>query len=75
MRFLHLLRERSTPAIRHAMYEVSNHPKGTAYKYTNDSRVKLPPKQAPPVVSIPQSEKVRMKEKDMWSIINALMLG
>lgn len=54
------------PAIRHAMYEVSNHPKGTAYKYTNDSRVKIATKTGTAqVVSIPQSEKVRMKEKDM----------
>lgn len=54
------------PYIREAMYEVANHPKGTAYRYIKDSKVKLAAKTGTAqVVSIPQSEMVRMKEKDM----------
>ncbi|NLY03542.1 MAG: penicillin-binding protein 2, partial [Campylobacter sp.] len=54
------------PYIRKAMYEVANHPKGTAYNHLKDSQVKLAAKTGTAqVVSIPQNEKVRMKEADM----------
>lgn len=54
------------PAIRHAMYEVANHPKGTASKYLKDSEVQIAAKTGTAqVVGISQSDKVRIKEKDM----------
>ena len=58
--------KQNLPYIRKAMYEVANHPKGTAYRYLKDSIVKIAAKTGTAqVVSIPQSEIVRMKEKDM----------
>lgn len=58
--------KQNLPYIRKAMYEVANHPKGTAYRYLKDSTVKIAAKTGTAqVVSIPQSEIVRMKEKDM----------
>lgn len=58
--------KQNLPYVRKAMYEVANHPKGTAYKYLKDSIVKIAAKTGTAqVVSIPQSEIVRMKEKDM----------
>lgn len=54
------------PLIRSAMYEVANHPKGTAKKILNGSVVKLAVKTGTAqVVGISQTEKVRMKEADM----------
>ena len=58
--------KQNLPYIRKAMYEVANHPKGTAYNHLKDSIVKIAAKTGTAqVVSIPQSEIVRMKEKDM----------
>lgn len=54
------------PYIRKAMYEVANHPKGTAYRYVKDSIVPIAAKTGTAqVIGIPQNEIVRMKEKDM----------
>ena len=54
------------PYVRRAMYEVANHRNGTAYKYVNDSVVKIAAKTGTAqVVGIPQNVVVRMKEKDM----------
>lgn len=54
------------PYIRHAMYEVVNHEKGTARHYFRDLPFKVAAKTGTAqVVSISQSEKVRMKEEDM----------
>ncbi|MCI6988724.1 MAG: penicillin-binding protein 2 [Campylobacter sp.] len=54
------------PYIRKGMYEVANHPKGTAYRLLKDSVVEIAAKTGTAqVVGIPQNEIVRMKEKDM----------
>ena len=54
------------PSIRKAMYEVANHPKGTAYRTLSDCAVKIAAKTGTAqVISIPQNEKERMKEEDM----------
>ncbi|CZE49263.1 penicillin-binding protein 2 [Campylobacter geochelonis] len=54
------------PYIRKAMYEVANHPKGTVYRLLKDNIVPIAAKTGTAqVISIPQSEIVRMKEKDM----------
>ena len=51
--------------IRKGMYDVINHPKGTASNYVNSS-IKLAGKTGTAqVVSIPQSEKKRMKEHEL----------
>lgn len=52
--------------IQQAMYEVANHPKGTARKDLSKSRVPLAAKTGTAqVVGISQTEKKRMKEEDM----------
>lgn len=52
--------------IRQGMYDVTNHKKGTATKYVKDSIVKIAGKTGTAqVVTIPQSEKVRMKESEL----------
>ena len=54
------------PAIRHAMYEVANHPRGTANRHFIGSFVKVAAKTGTAqVVGISQTEKKRMKEEDM----------
>lgn len=54
------------PYIRHAMYEVVNHEKGTARHYFHHLPFKVAAKTGTAqVVGISQSEKVRMKEEDM----------
>lgn len=54
------------PAIRHAMYEVANHPKGTANRHFIGSVVKVAAKTGTAqVVDISQTEKKRMQEEDM----------
>ncbi|BCX79074.1 penicillin-binding protein 2 [Campylobacter sp. 19-13652] len=54
------------PYIRHAMYEVVNHEKGTARHYFHDLPFKVAAKTGTAqVVGISQSEKIRMKEEDM----------
>ena len=54
------------PAIRHAMYEVANHPRGTANRHFTGSLVKVAAKTGTAqVVGISQTEKKRMKEEDM----------
>ncbi len=52
--------------IRQGMYEVTNKPKGTAYYHVRESKITLAGKTGTAqVVSIPQSEKVRMKESEL----------
>lgn len=52
--------------MRKGMYEVMNHEKGTATNYTKLSKVKIAGKTGTAqVISIPQSEKVRMKESEL----------
>ena len=52
--------------MRKGMYEVMNHKKGTATKYVKDSKVTIAGKTGTAqVISIPQSEKVRMKESEL----------
>lgn len=54
------------PHIRHAMYEVVNHERGTARHYFKDLPFKVAAKTGTAqVVGISQSEKTRMKEEDM----------
>lgn len=54
------------PYIRKAMFEVAHHKKGTASKYLEDMPIHIGAKTGTAqVVGIPQSELVRMKEKDM----------
>jgi penicillin-binding protein 2 len=51
--------------MRKGMYEVTHHPKGTATKYIN-SKIAIAAKTGTAqVVTIPQSEKVRMKESEL----------
>lgn len=58
--------KRQLPAIRHAMYEVANHPKGTASKHFVGSKVKVAAKTGTAqVVGISQADKKRVKEEDM----------
>lgn len=58
--------KRELPYIQKAMYEVANHPKGTAYKVLKNSIITLAAKTGTAqVVSIPQNIKVRMREEDM----------
>ena len=52
--------------IRKGMYDVTNHIKGTATNYVKNSKIKIAGKTGTAqVVSIPQSEKVRMKESEL----------
>lgn len=54
------------PYIRKAMFEVANHPRGTASKHFKEARLKLAAKTGTAqVVAISQTEKKRMKEEDM----------
>ncbi len=48
------------------MYEVTNHEKGTATKYIKENKIKIAGKTGTAqVITIPQSEKVRMKESEL----------
>ncbi len=52
--------------IRKGMYEVNNHKKGTLYRYSRNSKITMAGKTGTAqVVSIPQSEKKRMKESEL----------
>ncbi|AQW84863.1 penicillin-binding protein 2 [Campylobacter pinnipediorum] len=54
------------PTIRHAMYEVANHPKGTARRYFTESNVTVAAKTGTAqVIGISQTEKKRAREEDM----------
>ncbi len=54
------------PLIRSGMYQVTNHPRGTAFWGTKGVKVTIAGKTGTAqVVGIPQYEKKRMKEKDM----------
>ncbi|QCD44796.1 penicillin-binding protein 2 [Campylobacter mucosalis] len=54
------------PILRHAMYEVANHPKGTASKHFTNSLLTIAAKTGTAqVVGISQTEKKRMREEDM----------
>ncbi|MBR8465667.1 penicillin-binding protein 2 [Campylobacter sp. faydin G-140] len=54
------------PYIRHAMYEVANHPKGTANRHFLDCKIKVAAKTGTAqVVGISQTDKKRMREEDM----------
>lgn len=58
--------KRHMQMMRRGMYEVMNHEKGTATNYTKSSKVTIAGKTGTAqVVSIPQSEKVRMKESEL----------
>ncbi|MGB6327954.1 MAG: penicillin-binding protein 2 [Halarcobacter sp.] len=58
MKYLNMIRE--------GMYDVANHKKGTATRHLKNSKVKLAAKTGTAqVISIPQSEKVRMKESEL----------
>ncbi len=63
---LTLREKRVLPLVRRAMYEVCNHPKGTAYWTLHDAKVKVAGKTGTAqVIGIPQEEKKRMKEKEL----------
>ena len=63
---LTLRQKRALPIIRRAMYEVCNHPKGTAYRALHDAKVKIAGKTGTAqVIGIPQEEKKRMKEDEL----------
>jgi len=54
------------PLVQRAMYEVCNHPKGTAYAALHRCKVKVAGKTGTAqVIGIPQEEKKRMKEEDL----------
>lgn len=54
------------PYIREGMYQVANQKKGTAYKILHDNIIPVAAKTGTAqVVTIPQNERVRMKEQDM----------
>ena len=58
--------KRHMKTLREGMYEVANHKKGTAVKYLKNSKVKIAAKTGTAqVVTIPQSEKKRMKESEL----------
>ncbi|WP_300366965.1 penicillin-binding protein 2 [Hydrogenimonas sp.] len=63
---LTLREKRSLPIIRRAMYEVCNHPKGTAYWALKGTKIKIAGKTGTAqVIGIPQEEKKRMKEDEL----------
>ncbi len=63
---LTLREKRVLPLVRRAMYEVCNHPKGTAYSTLHDAKVKVAGKTGTAqVIGIPQEEKKRMKEDEL----------
>ncbi|MDR1976980.1 MAG: penicillin-binding protein 2 [Campylobacteraceae bacterium] len=58
--------KRYLPLIRESMMEVSNNPMGTAYRNTRNSKVKIAGKTGTAqVISLPQEEKLRMKENEL----------
>ncbi len=57
--------KRALPTIREAMYEVCNHPKGTATKYVTTMVPIAGKTGTAQVIGIPQEEKERMKEEDL----------
>ena len=63
---LTLREKRVLPLVQRAMYEVCNHPKGTAYKALKGTKVKVAGKTGTAqVIGIPQEEKKRMKEAEL----------
>ncbi|BDY13921.1 penicillin-binding protein 2 [Hydrogenimonas cancrithermarum] len=63
---LSLREKRALPLVRRAMYEVCNHPKGTAYWAMRGTKVKVAGKTGTAqVIGIPQEEKKRMKEDEL----------
>ena len=63
---LTLREKRSLPIIRRAMYQVCNHPKGTAYWSLRGTKIKIAGKTGTAqVIGIPQEEKKRMKEDEL----------
>lgn len=60
------IQKQMLPFIQKGMYEVCNHPKGTAFYRLHRSKVKVAGKTGTAqVVSIPQNEKRRMKENEL----------
>jgi len=58
--------KRVLPLVQRAMYEVCNHPKGTAYAAFRGVKVKVAGKTGTAqVIGIPQEEKKRMKESEL----------
>ena len=58
--------KRTLPLVQRAMYEVCNHPKGTATKYLRGIKIKIAGKTGTAqVIGIPQEEKKRMKEDEL----------
>jgi len=58
--------EKHLELIRKGMYEVNNHKKGTLYRYSRNSIITMAGKTGTAqVVTIPQSEKKRMKESEL----------
>ena len=58
--------KKSMKIVRQGMYEVMNKPKGTAFYHVRESKIPLAGKTGTAqVVSIPQAEKVRMKESEL----------
>ncbi len=63
---LTLREKRVLPLVQRAMYEVCNHPKGTAYEALKGTKVKVAGKTGTAqVIGIPQEEKKRMKEAEL----------
>lgn len=63
---LTLREKRALPLVQRAMYEVCNHPKGTAYEAFRGVKVKVAGKTGTAqVIGIPQEEKKRMKESEL----------
>ncbi len=63
---LTLREKRVLPLVQRAMYEVCNHPKGTAYEAMKGTKVKVAGKTGTAqVIGIPQEEKKRMKESEL----------
>ncbi len=63
---LTLREKRVLPLVQRAMYEVCNHPKGTAYEAMKGTKVRVAGKTGTAqVIGIPQEEKKRMKEEEL----------
>ncbi|WP_457597806.1 penicillin-binding protein 2 [Hydrogenimonas sp.] len=63
---LTLREKRVLPLVQRAMYEVCNHPKGTAYEALKGTKVRVAGKTGTAqVIGIPQEEKKRMKEAEL----------
>ena len=59
------LQKRMLPFVRRGMYEVCNHPKGTASRHIH-TKIKIAGKTGTAqIIGIPQNEKKRMKEEDL----------